>query len=204
MNARNRTLAALRARRASVLPALPGASPSGRRPPRTISRRSRCRTSPCRSSGPRAVAATGPVAFSWLAQFGDARLHELVTEAMQHNPDLQVAAARVQVAFEYANLASSTLWPQVNLLARGGGEMGGDASGLRGRCADRGLGARSLGRACAPRVRRRSPATSPSSRTLNMPGSPSPRWSRSRISSRWKPACSSGSPRRWSRPPSSS
>jgi NodT family efflux transporter outer membrane factor (OMF) lipoprotein len=38
----------------------------------------------------------------------------------------------VQVASEYAQLADSTLWPQVNLLARGGGEMGGDASGLQG------------------------------------------------------------------------
>ena len=51
---------------------------------------------------------------------------------MANNLDLKVAAARVQVASEYVKLADSTLWPQVNLLARGGGEMGGDASGLSG------------------------------------------------------------------------
>lgn len=69
---------------------------------------------------------------AWLAIFDDARLKALVAEAMLHNSDLRVAAARVQVASEYANLADSTLWPQVNLLARGGGKMGGDASGMNG------------------------------------------------------------------------
>ncbi|HEX6571069.1 MAG TPA: TolC family protein [Steroidobacteraceae bacterium] len=75
---------------------------------------------------------SGAVATSWLASFGDARLEGLVKEALAHNPDLRVAAARVQVAAEYAELADSTLWPQVNLLARGGGEMSGDSSGLQG------------------------------------------------------------------------
>ena len=79
-----------------------------------------------------AGAAEAPVAGSWLATFGDPRLDALVTEAMANNLDLRVAAARVQVASEYVELADSTLWPQVNLLARGGGEMGGDASGLSG------------------------------------------------------------------------
>jgi NodT family efflux transporter outer membrane factor (OMF) lipoprotein len=74
----------------------------------------------------------GPVAGSWLATFGDPRLDALVAEAMANNPDLRVAAARVEVASEYVKLADSTLWPQVNLLARGGGEMGGDSSGLNG------------------------------------------------------------------------
>jgi NodT family efflux transporter outer membrane factor (OMF) lipoprotein len=77
-------------------------------------------------------AATGPVAGSWLAAFGDPRLETLVTEAMANNLDLKVAAARVQVASEYVKLADSTLWPQVNLLARGGGDMGGDSSGVNG------------------------------------------------------------------------
>jgi NodT family efflux transporter outer membrane factor (OMF) lipoprotein len=72
------------------------------------------------------------VAGSWLAAFADPRLEGLVAEAMKHNPDLRVAAARVQVASEYVELADSTLYPQVNLLARGGGEMGGDSSGLQG------------------------------------------------------------------------
>jgi len=72
------------------------------------------------------------VAGSWLTTFVDPRLDALVTEAMTNNLDLKVAAARVQVASEYVKLADSTLWPQVNLLARGGGDMGGDSSGLNG------------------------------------------------------------------------
>jgi outer membrane protein, multidrug efflux system len=76
--------------------------------------------------------ATSPVAGNWLAAFDDARLHALVTEAIAYNPDLRVAAARVEVASEYVNIADSTLYPQVNLLARGGGQMGGDSSGMQG------------------------------------------------------------------------
>jgi NodT family efflux transporter outer membrane factor (OMF) lipoprotein len=77
-------------------------------------------------------AAAGPVAGSWLGGFADPRLDALVKEAMAYNPDLKVAAARVEVASEYVTLADSTLYPQVNLLARGGGKMGGDSSGLQG------------------------------------------------------------------------
>ncbi|MBK7903381.1 MAG: TolC family protein [Proteobacteria bacterium] len=79
-----------------------------------------------------AGAAADPVAGSWVATFGDSQLDALVTEAIANNLDLKVAAARVQVAAEYVKLADSTLWPQVNLLARGGGKMGGDSSGLNG------------------------------------------------------------------------
>lgn len=74
----------------------------------------------------------GALAGSWLAAFDDVRLHALVKEAMAYNPDLRVAATRVEVASEYVNLADSTMYPQVNLLARGGGEMSGDSSGLQG------------------------------------------------------------------------
>ena len=49
------------------------------------------------------------MAGNWLAAFADPRLDALVNEAMAHNPDLQVAAARVEVASEYATLADSTL-----------------------------------------------------------------------------------------------
>ena len=77
-------------------------------------------------------AAAGPVAGAWLAALADPRLDALVKEAMAYNPDLKVAAARVEVASEYVSLADSTLYPQVNLLARGGGKMGGDSTGLQG------------------------------------------------------------------------
>jgi len=75
---------------------------------------------------------TVPVGGAWLDAFDDARLQALVQEAMDFNPDLRVAATRVEVASEYVNRADSTLYPQVNLMARGGGQMGGDSSGLQG------------------------------------------------------------------------
>lgn len=68
----------------------------------------------------------------WLAAFEDPRLDALVREAVAYNPDLQVAAARVDQAAAYAKLAGAALYPQVNVLARGGGAMSGDSSGLEG------------------------------------------------------------------------
>ena len=82
------------------------------------------------TSAPGGSASEAPVA--WLQQFDDAQLAALVAEAMLHNPDLRVASGRVQLASEYVNVAESKLYPQVNLMARGGGPMGGDASGLQG------------------------------------------------------------------------
>ena len=74
----------------------------------------------------------GQVVTGWLSSFGDVQLQSLVAEAVAHNPDLRVAAARVDVAAAYAKLADATLWPQVKLLAAGGGAMSGDSSGLQG------------------------------------------------------------------------
>ncbi|HSB49382.1 MAG TPA: TolC family protein [Burkholderiales bacterium] len=68
----------------------------------------------------------------WLAAFKDPGLEALVREALSYNPDLQVAAARIEQAAGYARLAGATLYPQVNVLARGGGAMSGDSSGLEG------------------------------------------------------------------------
>jgi len=68
----------------------------------------------------------------WLASFNDPQLDALVQEALAYNPDLQVAAARVEQAAAYVKVAGATLYPQVNLLARGGGKMSGDSSGLEG------------------------------------------------------------------------
>ena len=79
-----------------------------------------------------AGAAAGPVTGGWLATFADPRLDALVKEALAYNPDLRVAATRVEVASEYVELADSALYPQVNLLARGGGKMSGDSTGLQG------------------------------------------------------------------------
>jgi NodT family efflux transporter outer membrane factor (OMF) lipoprotein len=72
------------------------------------------------------------VANGWLATFNDRRLEALVRDAILYNSDLRVAAARMEQAEGYVKLAGATLYPQVNLLARGGGAMSGDSSGLEG------------------------------------------------------------------------
>lgn len=77
-------------------------------------------------------AAAGGVTDNWLASFNEPRLNELVTEAIAYNADLRIAAARVDAAAAYLAAAKSPAWPQVNLLARGGGKMSGDSSGLEG------------------------------------------------------------------------
>ena len=73
-----------------------------------------------------------PVADNWLSSFNDPALDALVHEAIAYNADLRVAAARVEIAAAYVRLSGATLYPQVNLLARGGGKMSGDSSGLHG------------------------------------------------------------------------
>ncbi|HEX3139231.1 MAG TPA: TolC family protein, partial [Rhizobacter sp.] len=74
----------------------------------------------------------GLVTNNWLASFHAPQLDALAQEALAYNNDLQLAAARVEQAAAYQKSAGSTLYPQVNLLARGGGQLGGDASGLQG------------------------------------------------------------------------
>jgi NodT family efflux transporter outer membrane factor (OMF) lipoprotein len=76
--------------------------------------------------------APGEAAGAWLATFGDPQLEKLVAEAIAANLDLRVASARVEQAAAAARLAGATLWPQVNALARGGGTLSGDSSGLEG------------------------------------------------------------------------
>lgn len=72
------------------------------------------------------------VSASWLGTFGDDKLNAAVAEALANNPDLRVSAARVEQAQLYAKLAGATLYPSVDLLARGGGKLSGDNSGLKG------------------------------------------------------------------------
>src|SRR5688572_7906702 len=62
----------------------------------------------------------------WLASFRDPQLEAFVREALAQNPDLRVAAARVEQAAGFVKSAGATLYPQVNFLARGGGAMSGD------------------------------------------------------------------------------
>jgi len=78
------------------------------------------------------LSAAGNVTGSWVASFRDPTLVEMVNEALIANLDLRVAAARVEQAAAASRLAGATLWPQVNAMARGGGELSGDSSGLEG------------------------------------------------------------------------
>jgi multidrug efflux system outer membrane protein len=74
----------------------------------------------------------GAVTAGWLAGFNDPQLEALVREALAYNPDLRVAAARVEQAAGYARLAGATLYPQVHIMGRGGGKTSSDGSGLQG------------------------------------------------------------------------
>ena len=77
-------------------------------------------------------AGTGAIVNGWLASFADAGLTAAVTEAIAHNADLRVAATRVEQAQLHAKLAGAKLYPSADLLARGGGKLSGDGSGLQG------------------------------------------------------------------------
>src|SRR5512143_1753653 len=79
-----------------------------------------------------APATAGAVAEPWLASFQDARLEVLVGEALAHNPDLTVAAARVEQATAALKAAGAQLGPSVNAFGKGGGKLGGDFSGTSG------------------------------------------------------------------------
>jgi outer membrane protein, multidrug efflux system len=79
-----------------------------------------------------AGAGAGAVSDNWLVTFRDDQLTAAVAEAIAHNADLRVGAARVEQARLYAKLAGAKLYPSVDLLARGGGKMSGDNSGLQG------------------------------------------------------------------------
>ena len=78
------------------------------------------------------AAAAGAVSDNWLVTFRDDRLTAAVADAIAHNADLQVGAARVEQAQLYAKLAGAKLYPSVDVLARGGGKLSGDQSGLQG------------------------------------------------------------------------
>jgi NodT family efflux transporter outer membrane factor (OMF) lipoprotein len=77
-------------------------------------------------------AGAGTVADNWLATLREPQLDALVIEAVAYNADLRIAAARVDAAAAYLAAAKSPAWPQVNAVARGGGKMSGDSSGLSG------------------------------------------------------------------------
>ncbi|MCL4787195.1 MAG: efflux transporter outer membrane subunit [Verrucomicrobia bacterium] len=81
-----------------------------------------------------APVSTNTIQDNWLASFRDAQLDVLVVEALANNPDLRVAATRVEQAGEYVELAKAALRPAVNVFGTGGLNMGGGdiSSALQG------------------------------------------------------------------------
>jgi NodT family efflux transporter outer membrane factor (OMF) lipoprotein len=84
------------------------------------------------TAGDATTSAASPVQAGWLDVFGDPGLHALVDEAIAYNTDLRLAAARVEQAAAYVRVAGGELYPAVDFLARPGGDLGGDNSGLKG------------------------------------------------------------------------
>ena len=73
-----------------------------------------------------AAAASGaPLPEAWLAGFGDPALSALVAEALAHNANLQVAAARVEQAAGILQVASSPMLPSLGLAGAYSGKSGG-------------------------------------------------------------------------------
>jgi multidrug efflux system outer membrane protein len=75
---------------------------------------------------------TGNLESGWLEQFDDPYLQGLVAEALVYNADLSQAAARVEQAAAYGQIARGRLYPAVSILGRGGIEDSSEDSGLQG------------------------------------------------------------------------
>lgn len=77
----------------------------------------------------------GPISDQWLRTFADPRLDALVDEAISRNPDLRVAATRVEQSAAYAEMARGALRPSVNLAGTATGTSSGSSdfsSGMQG------------------------------------------------------------------------
>ncbi len=70
-------------------------------------------------------ASTEIVQDNWLSSFQDPQLDALVQEALAHNPDLRVAAARVEQAGQYVVVAQAALKPWIGIAGTGGMKSGG-------------------------------------------------------------------------------
>jgi len=85
-------------------------------------------------SDPWKAAATSPAAVqdNWLATFEDSQLDALAAEGVARNPDLRVAATRVEQAAGYVNLAKAALRPTVGIVGTGGIKLSDLSSALTG------------------------------------------------------------------------
>jgi outer membrane protein, multidrug efflux system len=70
----------------------------------------------------------------WLATFGDPQLEALVIEALANNPDLRIAASRLERSAAYIGVARSALYPMVAVKGQGSTKLGDslDSGGLNG------------------------------------------------------------------------
>ena len=66
---------------------------------------------------PAQAAQTTPLPNPWWTLFGDEKLNELIVEALRHNPDAQIAAARVAEARSLLRISNADRLPTVNLEA---------------------------------------------------------------------------------------
>ena len=81
-----------------------------------------------REAGPARIAAAIVVP-NWIRNFGDPELTALVADAVERNPDLKAAAARVEASRAAVRIAASSLYPRIAMKGLGerqGQELGGD------------------------------------------------------------------------------
>ena len=72
---------------------------------------------------------SGEVVPNWIRNFGDPELNALVADAVERNPDLRAAAARVEASRAAVRIAASSLYPRIAMKGLGerqGQELGGD------------------------------------------------------------------------------
>src|SRR5262245_64654009 len=67
---------------------------------------------------------SGTVVPNWILAFGDPELTALVTDAVERNPDLKAAAARVEASRAAVRIAASSLYPRIAI--KGLGERQGE------------------------------------------------------------------------------
>src|SRR5947207_15963735 len=62
---------------------------------------------------------SGAVVPNWILSFHDPELTALVTDAVERNPDLKAAAARVEASRAAVRIAASTLYPRIAMKGLG-------------------------------------------------------------------------------------
>src|SRR5207253_5171989 len=62
---------------------------------------------------------SGAVVPNWIRNFGDPELNALVADAVERNPDLKSAAARVEASRAAVRIAASSLYPRIAMKGLG-------------------------------------------------------------------------------------